>query len=244
MKKMKLFFLPGWASSPIIFEFMRPMMEAFGESVYWSWQDLIEQPKLLEEKIKAYDGPVFLIGWSLGTVMALHAAAQCSNVCGMMLFSATPKLVGCEGFPGVDPGACRAMIRFMQKNPEYVLREFATNSCFPMQGTERLIESFVRNALLMEPKALMDGLRYLEESDYREEIGQIQMPILLFHGIEDQIVPIEANRWLAVQLTKAERVEFEKAGHMILFSHSQEILAHGQQFMQRHFGRKDDHAAD
>lgn len=244
MERMKIFFLPGWASSPIIFEFMRPMMEAFGESVYLSWQDLIEQPELLANKIEASEEPVFLVAWSLGAVMAFHAASRCSKVCGMMLFSATPKLVGSQDFPGVDAGACRAMIRFIQKNPEYVLREFATNSSYPMQGTERLIDSFVRNALLMEPRVLMNGLRYLEESDWRAEIESINIPVLLFHGIEDQIVPIEANHWLVRQLKQAECIEFQQAGHMILFSHAKEILEHGQAFMQHHFGRKGVYAAD
>lgn len=236
---LQFFMIPGWASSPIVFDFLRPICEKFGKIKTFSWLDAIGKEPFLHQKIQDCSDEIILIGWSLGAAATLRAASEFPDkIKGIILFAATPKLPHTEDLPGADPRVCRAMQIRLRKDPENLLNEFATNSCFPMFN-ERFNQAFVKNALLQDALLLDKGLAYLNQSDWREGVSKISAHTLIFHGSQDKIVPIAAAHWLAKRIPNSELVEITDAGHMMLFTHQAEISTKCGMFLQQYFSHKE-----
>ncbi len=56
-------------------------------------------------------------------------------------------------------------------------------------------------------KAAYDCIRQFSESDFSEDLRRIDVPMLVIHGDDDQIVPIDASARLTVELVEGAAVE-------------------------------------
>ena len=52
-------------------------------------------------------------------------------------------------------------------------------------------------------KAAYDCIRQFSESDFNDDLQKIDVPTLVIHGDDDQIVPIEASAHLTAQIVEA-----------------------------------------
>ena len=63
-------------------------------------------------------------------------------------------------------------------------------------------------------------------TDFRGDIGKIDVPALILHGTADRILPIDATaRELRKRLPDADYVEIEGAPHGLLWTHAEEVNA-------------------
>lgn len=63
-------------------------------------------------------------------------------------------------------------------------------------------------------------------TDFRGDIGRIDVPALILHGTADRILPIDATaRELRKRLPDADYVEIEGAPHGLLWTHAEEVNA-------------------
>jgi non-heme chloroperoxidase len=63
-------------------------------------------------------------------------------------------------------------------------------------------------------KGHYDCIREFSEVDYTEDLTKIDVPILVLHGSDDQIVPIAASAEKAVKLlSKGTLLVYEGSGH-------------------------------
>lgn len=60
--------------------------------------------------------------------------------------------------------------------------------------------------------------------DLRPRLGQIACPVLVIHGDEDRVVPVDAGRWLASQLPNAELEIIPGAGHVPTLTHAKTVV--------------------
>ena len=68
--------------------------------------------------------------------------------------------------------------------------------------------------LLASPKATLDCVRSFSETDFRRELAEISIPVLVIHGDADAIVPIDtAGRAAAKLLPRAVLKEYAGAPH-------------------------------
>ena len=56
--------------------------------------------------------------------------------------------------------------------------------------------------LFVSPKAHYDGIKAFSETDFTEDLKAIDIPTLVMHGDDDQIVPIADSALLSVKLLK------------------------------------------
>ena len=75
-----------------------------------------------------------------------------------------------------------------------------------------------------------DTVTALAETDFTEDLKQFDVPTLILHGTDDQIVPIDASARVSAKLVKGARlVEYEGAPHGMCSTHkervNQELLA-------------------
>ena len=70
---------------------------------------------------------------------------------------------------------------------------------------------------------LQKGLNYLLQTDLRDILPQIRVPVAILHGEADEICP-PAARYMASLLPTAKLKLFPGAGHVLFFSHLAEVL--------------------
>jgi non-heme chloroperoxidase len=75
-------------------------------------------------------------------------------------------------------------------------------------------------------KAAYDCIRQFSETDFTDELTRIDVPTLIIHGDDDQIVPIEAAAYLAAQLVNGAELKVYKGGsHGIFATHTDQFNA-------------------
>jgi non-heme chloroperoxidase len=69
----------------------------------------------------------------------------------------------------------------------------------PLQG---VIENWWRQAMMGGAKAHYDGIKAFSETDFTEDLKKIDVPTLVLHGDDDQIVPIADSALLSSKLLR------------------------------------------
>ena len=68
--------------------------------------------------------------------------------------------------------------------------------------SEGLVRNWWRQGMMGAAKAHYDCIKVFSETDFTEDLKVIDVPVLVMHGEDDQIVPIDESARLAVKLLK------------------------------------------
>lgn len=73
-------------------------------------------------------------------------------------------------------------------------------------------------------KAHYDGIKAFSETDFTEDLKKVEVPTLVMHGDDDQIVPIDSSARLAVKLLKNGTLKvYQGYSHGMLTTHADVI---------------------
>lgn len=171
---MKVFVLNGWVASP---DAWRACM--FPKDRIFDYIEALDG--LARDAFMAEDRSV-LVGWSMGGSIALGLAAEAPRkVAGLVLVSATPRMMAAKGWAGMSPGRLRAL-------------EYGFTHGLGAEGP------YVKDT----PQRMKRGLDYLEQTDLRMDLidlmakGPLDFPVYIFQSERDAI-------------TRASNAEFLKA---------------------------------
>lgn len=78
---------------------------------------------------------------------------------------------------------------------------------------------------------LAQGLQLLANTDLRDQVSQINCPILILSGERDKLVPTMATRMFAEKAKHANAVIFKGCGHAPFLSHQSLFLHYLQRFL-------------
>lgn len=165
-----------------------------------------------------------LLGWSMGSMVALALAARHpEKVKALVLVASTPSYVNRNGWDkGLTPELLQSFADGVQNDYRATLMRFlslqARGGDAAREVIARLRESvFARG----EPGAqtLADGLELLRNVDLREMAKQVQAPTLLVHGGYDGLCLPEAAEWLVNEMPNARLALQAKAAHAPFLSH-------------------------
>jgi non-heme chloroperoxidase len=70
------------------------------------------------------------------------------------------------------------------------------------QVSQAVIQNWWRQAMMGSAQAQYDGVTAFSETDFTEDLKTIEVPTLVMHGDDDQIVPIAASSLLSVKLLR------------------------------------------
>ena len=88
------------------------------------------------------------------------------------------------------------------------------------KASQAVIENWWRQAMMGGAKAQYDGITAFSETDFTEDLKAIDVPTLVMHGDDDQIVPIAASALLSVKLLKKGTLKvYEKLPHGMCTTH-------------------------
>jgi len=181
-------------------------------------------------------GPVNLLGWSLGGIIAQHwATREPGKVRRLVLVSSTPCFAARADWAfGMPQETLAQFAAELEKNHAATLRRFLALQVRGSEGERELLGA-LREKLFSrgEPHldALRGGLAILRDADLRGTLPQITQPTLVIAGERDKLTPPEASHYLAQSLPHARVVVVAGAAHAPFLSHPQIIIEHLKSFL-------------
>jgi non-heme chloroperoxidase len=96
-----------------------------------------------------------------------------------------------------------------------------------------VIDNWWRQAMMGSTKAQHDGIKAFSETDFTEDLKIIDVPTLVMHGDDDQIVPIADSAPLSAKLLKKGVLKiYEKFPHGMCTTHADVVNADLLQFIK------------
>ena len=89
------------------------------------------------------------------------------------------------------------------------------------KASQGVIENWWRQSMMGGAKAHYDGIKALSETDFNADLKSINVPTLVMHGDDDQIVPIADSALLSSKLLKNSTLKiYEKFPHGMCTTHA------------------------
>jgi non-heme chloroperoxidase len=128
----------------------------------------------------------------------------------MLKTPANPAGVALEFFDGLRASIANDRSQFFKdlSSPFYNYNRPATKI------SEGVCESFLHQSLQASYPALYDSVKGFSETDFTEDLKKFDVPTLILHGDDDQIVPIDLSARASVKLVKKASLKvYPKAPH-------------------------------
>ncbi len=117
----------------------------------------------------------------------------------MLKTDANPGGLPIEVFDGFRAALAANRAQFFQDVPAGPFYGFNREGAKVSQG---LIDNWWRQGMMGGAKAHYDCIKAFSETDFTEDLKAIDVPVLILHGEDDQIVPIADSAHLAIKLVK------------------------------------------
>lgn len=231
-----LVLIHGWAMHGGIFAPLLPLLARYfrvhvvdlpGHGRSAKSQESIELAACVE-RIAAHVPRAIWAGWSFGGLAAMHAAVtrpEC--VRGLVAIAASPCFVAAADWPhGVALDVFAQFEAGLRGDYRGTIERFlALETVGSPDAVEELreLKAIVFEHGEPDPRVLVDGLRILESTDVRTQLGQLDVPSTWIAGRRDRLVPAAAMRWSA-QRAQGDYVEIA-SGHAPFLHHADEVAA-------------------
>lgn len=167
-------------------------------------------------------------GWSLGGLIALHAAStQPTGIPALAMLCATPKFVVADDWPlGMPVDVFRGFAEGLRSDWRATIDRFIALEAF---GSDHMRDELrmLRDAVLAhgEPAThvLAEGLQLLEDGDLRDVLPTLRMPSLWIGGRRDRLVNPQAMQVSAELAPGGRYLQVEHAGHAPFLTHADEV---------------------
>ncbi len=175
---------------------------------------------------------VVLVGFSMGggevaRYIGKYGAHKVSKV--VFVSSITPFRLKTEDNPdGTDKTIFDATIRKIEKDRPAYLAEFGAK----FYGIDTQYDPVSKSlldwnqmlCLMSSAKASIDCIRSFSETDFREDLKQLKMPVLIIHGNADNIVPIKLSGDKTSELIPtAKYIVYEGAPHGLFITEKEKL---------------------
>lgn len=182
------------------------------------------------------DGPVNLVGWSMGGMVAQALAARHpARVDRLVLVGTSPAFVNRPGWTfGIESAVLADFAADLARDYRATLLRFLA---LQARGGERAraVVGRLRESVFArrEPSSdvLAAGLALLAGVDLRSQAGDIVCPTLVVHGAHDTLCPVGAGRWLAERIPEAQLALHPAASHAPFISHPEWFSATVKAFL-------------
>jgi pimeloyl-ACP methyl ester carboxylesterase len=177
-------------------------------------------------------------GFSMGGAIATHYVVrhQAAHVAKLALFgAASPKWISGVDYPyGFSKEEVNGMIEQSKTNRAALYQTFgsiftATETSLPA-GLDTWLGNINWEA---SPYAATQCLIALRDEDLRTQMGQIQLPVAIFHGVHDKIVPLAIGEQALQLLKNAYLVRFENSGHGLFVEEREKFNRELVAFLQK-----------
>ncbi|MFB5249994.1 alpha/beta fold hydrolase [Bacillus cereus] len=215
MKELKIIFIPGWGMEEGVWTLVLPYFKGYSVQCV-EWRNVKEQSEFTGRIIDvAQDENVILVGWSLGALAAVQAYKKIKAK-GMVLIGGTTKFTNTSDYTsGWNSLHVERMKKNLTRKKEDTLKRFYENMFTKNELKENTsFEEIALNFKGDSIQSLQLGLDYLIETDMRNELTDVKVPLLLLHGEQDVICPLSAAHSMTENRNAKLKVVSE-AGHAL-----------------------------
>ncbi len=169
------------------------------------------------------------MGWSLGGLIALQqAVGSPAEVSALVLVASSPSFVSRPHWPHAVAATLFAQLKSdLARDQDLALHRFAALLVHGTPSARRDLR-YLRSLVLSDRSpavaALQCGLKWLATTDLTGCLAQIEKPVLVIGGQDDQLVPALALSALAARLPDARSLILDGTGHAPFINHPQELL--------------------
>jgi non-heme chloroperoxidase len=179
---------------------------------------------------------VILVGHSTGGGVVAHYIGRYGTrrVAKAVLVDAVPPGMVKNGFPMAELDKIRAAIRTDRPQfwKDFAIPFFGANrpGAKVSQGT---LDAFWAMCMAAGFPAAYDGIKAFSETDFTEDLKEFDVPTLIIHGDDDQIVPINISGQLSAKAIKgAELKVYKGAPHGLTVTNQEQFNADLLQFVK------------
>ena len=176
---------------------------------------------------------VTLVGFSTGggevaRYIGRHGTARVSKVA--LVSAVTPLMLKTETYPdGLPLEVFDGIRKGSLDNRSQLYLDIASGPFFGFnrpgaKASQGMIQSFWAQGMQGGHKNTYDSIAAFSATDFREDLKKFNVPTLIVHGDDDQIVPIDASARAAAKLVKnAKLVVYAGAPHGITDTHKDRL---------------------
>ncbi len=182
------------------------------------------------------EGPLTVVGWSLGGQVAMRwALAEPARVGRLALVATSPRFVSGDDWPHAM--TAETLARFGDELGVAWKLTVQRFLALQMQGSERgrAVLAELRHGIYARgepsPAALAGALDVLATTDLRADIAAVEQPAIVVSGGRDTLTPPGAGQWLALHLPNARFALIPGAAHAPFLSHAEALDAALQGFL-------------
>lgn len=191
-------------------------------------------PHVVSE-IAAATPPAVWVGWSLGGLFALHAAATQPQVRALAMIAATPRFVRGEQWPNaVDADVFTQFGEDLARDYRGTLERFLALDTIGSEHARAELRT-LKQALVERgepaPRALQEGLQLLRRTDLRRALSGLAKPSLWLAGQRDRLVPAAGMHDAASLAPHAQALTIAGGGHAPFLGHADLVAAQLEQFV-------------
>jgi len=175
------------------------------------------------------NGACFLLGWSLGGLVATALALKSPDKIGKLITVASnPSFVANDDWRfGVQAKILDAFIDSLAQDYENTLLRFLSlqtmGSATQKADIKRLKETvFIHGT--PSHKALIGGLTILHDINLVPRLSQLTMPVLRLYGRLDSLVPVRVTNDVAKYLPQSQAIIYKKAAHAPFLSSADQFV--------------------
>lgn len=188
------------------------------------------------DAILAQTPPAAWLGWSLGGLFALHAAARSPQVRGLAMVAATPRFVRGDGWQhAVLPSVFAQFGSDLRGDYAGTLERFLALDTMGSEHARSELRTLKQDLYARgepAPAALQAGLQLLERSDLRTALPMLPVPSLWLGGRRDLLVPAKAMQAAAAMSPHATFVEIAGGGHAPFLGQADLVATEVDRFLQ------------
>lgn len=206
----------------------------FGQSDRpWRSYDYDTLASDLHEVITALNlNDITLVGFSMGggevvRYLGKYGSSRVSKA--VLISSVVPLLSKTEDHEeGVPPEVFDGMIAGLQNDRPAFLAGFG-KQFFSVNEQSNSVSQEIQNwmhqlAIVASPRATTECVRSFSETNFRTDLSVITIPVMIIHGDDDKIVPINTTSEVTSSLLpNSEYHVIEGASHGVFFTHKDEV---------------------
>ena len=237
--KLRCVFVHGWGMNHAVWQpvvdalpaWIEPLcvdLPGHGHNSRRDFSSLGELASALHDEV---DAPAMWVGWSLGGLAVLQLALHYpQSVKAALMVSSSPCFVAREDWPcGMPAEVFEDFAEALESDYAGTIRRFLSLQVKGSASGRRILKT-LRERILQLPAAniaaLRSGLSVLQHTDFRAQLGQLDMPFVWMLGAQDGLVSAALAAQLVELQPSAELGVIEKAAHA-------PFLSHGDVFNQR-----------
>ena len=177
-----------------------------------------------------------VIAWSMGVLVVLSAFHLLKGRLAALAFvSGTPKFTADVDYScGLSSSEPRGLGLRLIKNNHEAMNQFIRGMFTEEEISRGCLERMIRAGSgyeYPEERAARLSLKSLADADMRSILPNIDVPVLLVHGSDDNVCPVTAAHYMAAELPDSRLVILPGAGHAPFLSKSTEFNDIVRQFI-------------